>query len=73
MGIYDDHKKIHDFLVKAKECYTIDEIADALKLDKALIQDHLKIAELDEFGTWTSENGEFCSWNVIKTLEDRLK
>jgi len=70
MGLYEDHNKITKQL--RKECKNVDEIAKRTGLDKTVIFDHLRIKELDRNGVWTSENGEFCSYDGLESMLNRV-
>lgn len=70
-SLYNDHKKLTTYL--DRNCMDVDELAKKTRLDKQLILDHLQIKELDRNGLWTSENGEFCSYDVVVKLLSRLE
>lgn len=70
MTLFDEHQKITRVL--EKECMNVDELEKKTRLGKMNIIDHLTIKNMDMAGNWTSDDGEFCSYEVLQKLYKSL-
>jgi len=71
MTIYKDHEKI--FKKLEKECMSVNELVQATKLSVQKVIDHIEIMKMDKNGMFTSEDGEFCRYDVIQNMIESLK
>lgn len=68
----EQHTKIKEALLQSDKCLTILELVDLTNLEEDVVKDHLKVMELNKFGVFSSEDGEFCSFDVLKKMKTDL-
>lgn len=73
-AIVEEHKKVLDAIIeKPEECISVNELVTLTELKEDVVKEHLKILELNKFGMYSSDDGEFCSYDVLLKMKERIK
>ena len=70
--IVEQHEKILEVVQNTDECISVLELVDLTGYEEETVKEHLKIMELNKFGTFSSEDGEFCSYTTLEKMKERM-
>jgi len=70
--IVEQHEKILEVVQNTDECISVFELVDLTGYEEETVKEHLKIMELNKFGTFSSEDGEFCSYTTLEKMKERM-
>lgn len=70
--LVEQHTKILEVVRESDECISVLELIDLTGYEEETIKEHLKVMELNKFGTFSSDNGEFCSYTTLEKMKERM-